>query len=368
MTEDALRRALCAIAAHAIDADRVRTIEVAGGDRTALLSAIGRERLTGLAVDAATHGCLEISRSELDELLSRHEEQLALDLRLERLLCEAVEVLDGAGIPYRALKGPVLAHTTYRDPALRSFGDIDLLVRGEHFDESIAVLGRLGFRRRFVEPRRGFDARFSKGSCLERPDGLEIDLHRTLAPGAFGMMLGRADLFAPLPQIFRLGSRDITGLARPLAFVHACFHATLGDHPPRLVPLRDVAVLLEAGFDANAAIDIVAGVHCETVVRRALERVEQVLGWRATGPLAQWARTQVSSRFDRWAMRSYERQERSYAAQAAVSLWAIPSLRDRVAYATALAVPSPEYVRARQRGYRTRAKQSFRLARTWRPR
>ncbi len=337
-------------------------------DTRALLAAVSKERLTGLALAAVADGALEFDAADADDLSMRHDDQLALDLRLERLLCEAAGELDGAGIPYRALKGPLLAHTIYRDPALRSFGDIDILVRGADFDAAVTVLGALGFHRRFVEPRPHFDARFSKGACLERPDGLEVDLHRTLAPGPFGMLLGLTDLVGGAPQTFALGDAEITGLGRELAFVHACFHSALGDYPPRLVPFRDIAELLAAGFDASAVIDLVTEAQCETVMTRALGSLTTVLGITVEGEIAEWACGREPSRFDRWALRTYESNDRSYAKQAAVSLWAMPSMRQRFAYASALAIPSRSYVRARERGYARRIGRSFALARGARPR
>ena len=130
-------------------------------------------------IAALERGDLRLSAASSDELWVRHEDQLMLDLRLEQLLVEAAAVLERADIPYRALKGPVLAHTVYADPSFRSFGDVDVLVPDDMFDQAVATLRELGFERRFLEPRRGFDARFSKG-CVERGDDLELDLHRTL--------------------------------------------------------------------------------------------------------------------------------------------------------------------------------------------
>jgi putative nucleotidyltransferase-like protein len=309
-----------------------------------------------------------LAPAELDDLMERHVEQLGLDLRLEHLLCDAATLLDESGIDYRALKGPVLAHTVYRDPALRSFGDIDILVSGTDFGAAITALEQLGFRRRFIEPRDGFDARFSKGSCLERGDGMEIDLHRTLAPGPFGVLLGYADLIARPPQHLQLGWCTIAAPDRELAFVHACFHATLGDFPARLVPLRDICELLRRGIDVAAVIELLTSANCATVLQRALTLVERELGVVADGELAAWAGGHVPSRFDRWALSTYERADRSYAAQAAVSVWAMPSMRERVAYASALVLPSREYVRAREVRYGARIRRSMNVAREWRPR
>ena len=142
----------------------------------------------------------------------------------------------------------------------------------------------------------------------------------------------------------------------------------MGDYPPRLVPLRDIAELLEAGFDAPAVIDLVTEAQCEIVLQRALDSLTTVLGVAVDGDIADWARTLEPSRFDRWALRAYQSNERSYAKQAAVSLWAMPSMRHRFAYASALAMPSRNYVRARERGYARRLGHSLALAREARPR
>jgi hypothetical protein len=365
MTNPDTRAALRAVAARSLGAP------AAPSDREIdsgwLLRELSRQRLTGLAVDAIAAGDLVLPQSAVDELFERHDEQMALDLRLERLLCEVVDVLDRASIEYRALKGPVLAHTVYRDPALRSFGDVDVLVRDTDFDAAVDTLRGLGFRRRFVEPRPGFDARFAKGACLERADGLEVDLHRTLAPGAFGLRVARLDLFGPAPRWFALGATKIAGLDDELAFVHACFHAALGDDPPRLVPVRDVAEL--AGrVDLTAALERCSSVSCALVLQRALGLVDRELGIDLTAGVERWFSTHPPGRADRWIMSSYGSRRRSYRAQAAVSFWTMPSMRDRAVFAYALAFPSRDYTRARGRGYTQRIAKSMTLLRDWRPR
>jgi hypothetical protein len=327
----------------------------------ALLDGIGRERLTGLALAAADADALRLSAGGADELRSRHEHQLALDLQLERVLVESASILDREGISYRALKGPLLAHLAYPDPALRSFGDVDVLVAGASFDAAVRALATLGFRRHFAEPRPGFDARFAKGACLARRDGMEIDLHRTLAPGPFGILLERVDLIRRPARAFRLGSHSIAGLDAETAFVHACFHAALGNHPPRLVPLRDIVQLHTAGLDTGAVVAMFTSARCESVCRRALDLVAAELEVHLEGPIPAWAGRQRPSRFDRWALQSYASDDRSYAGQVAASIWAIPSLRDRFAYTAALAFPTREYVRAHDRGYARRIARGLRV-------
>ena len=71
--------------------------------------------------------------------------------------------------------------------------------------------------------------------------------------------------------------------------MHACFHAALGDHPPRLVPLRDVVELAAVGFDVGVVVEFATIVRCEPVFRRAVHLVDAELGVRLEGPLPDWA-------------------------------------------------------------------------------
>jgi hypothetical protein len=326
------------------------------------LCGISRERLTGLAVLAAEQGTLQLPAADLNDLFERHEDQLALDLRLEQVLAEVAGTLESARIPYRALKGPVLAHTSYPDPALRSFGDIDVLVPTSSFDMTIELLRPLEFHRRFLEPRAGFDSRFSKGACLEGANGLEVDLHRTLAPGPYGTLLARSDLFSRPAQRFVLGAQSVDGLDRETAFVHACFHAALGDDPPRLVALRDIAELFKRGFDERVVVDVIDSTGCVAVLQRAFWLLRAELGVPVTGDLADWVDRCGLSRLDRVALRTYAGPGRSYARQAVVSLWVMPSMRERFAYVFALAFPNRDYLRARDETYARRISRGVQVA------
>ncbi len=144
---------------------------------------------------------------------------LATELTLEATLLRVAETFEHAVIPFRVLKGPAVAHLDYPDPALRDFGDIDLLIQPDDLDRTIAVLTEQGFARRFPEPRAGFDRRFTKSVSVVNPGGKELDLHRTLAPGVFGLRVKVAMLWDATPVQFVLGGRTLVR-ARPGGTVH----------------------------------------------------------------------------------------------------------------------------------------------------
>ena len=331
------------------------------------LVAVEQQRLAGHAVRAVCDGALDLDPGDVDALLEVHERALGLDLRIERMLVAAIELLDEQGIDSRVLKGPSIARRFFPDPALRSFGDGDLLVRGADIDAACTVLGQLGLQRRFAAPRPSFDRRFVKAVTLVGEDGLELDLHRTLTPGPYGVLLAAEELFAIAPATIQIGATTARCLPPDVAFAHACAHAVIGDPAPRYASVRDVAQLAESEEVANGAIETVARFRLELVARRAVELVRDLFGFAPSGPVAAWALQQQGSRADAWCLRSYDDGHR-YAAQAAATCWFLPSLRDRAAYAAALAYPDRSYLRDRDETYARRLVRSTRLVLQGRPR
>jgi predicted nucleotidyltransferase len=66
-------------------------------------------------------------------------------LFMSRSIGKVLAQLNQSGIAYMVLKGPVLAHTVYPDPALRAFNDLDLLVRERDWPAIHRLLLELGF-------------------------------------------------------------------------------------------------------------------------------------------------------------------------------------------------------------------------------
>lgn len=311
-----------------------------------LMLAAGRQRITGFLHAAISSGAMPVTERQRHEVRDLHFRALGGALMLEQLLLDVMETLERAGVDARTLKGSAVAHLDYPDPSWRTFGDIDVLVPPGGFDEAVAALLAAGHRRRFPQPRPGFDRRYSKGTSFISAGGYEIDLHRTFTMGPFGLRLSLAPLWERHAD-FPLGGRTLRALGAEERFLHACYHAALGDVQPRLVPMRDTAqILLGQPLDMDRVRRLMAESGGEAVVARAVrlawaefELVDEV-------ELAEWANAYQYSRRERADFAVYA-GESSYAAKSVAALRALPSLADKARFLRALVAPDPEYIAPR---------------------
>ena len=88
--------------------------------------------------DCAPAGVKEMLRREY---LAAVAQAMSVDRQLARILA----ALEGASVPVIVVKGPALA-AFYPHPALRSFGDLDLLVSPEYLELAAEALVGLGYR------------------------------------------------------------------------------------------------------------------------------------------------------------------------------------------------------------------------------
>lgn len=313
-----------------------------------LLGTARDQRVTGLLVKAILDGALPTTAEQTDAAVHAHRAWMTAALALEATLVQTARLLQEAGIDHRTLKGSAVAHLDYPDTALRCFGDIDLLVRSAQFDDTVKLLVAADHRRKFPEPRPGFDRRFGKGSCLVSPGGHEIDLHRTLAMGPYGLQINLQDLWGR-SSTFELAGLVLDALAPEERFLHACFHAVLGDNPPRLSSLRDVAQMhLARPLDVDLTLRLSSSWKADAVVTRAVRAAEELLGLRSDVPLARWASEFVTSQRDQQFLSVYTGATANYAAKSLAAVRAIPRMRDKVLFVFTLALPRRRYLEQRQ--------------------
>jgi hypothetical protein len=334
------------------DGDREPALSPMGMKEWAqVLAALENQRITGFAVAAAEAGWLCLSVEQTDQLLEAHRRAMLTPLAVERTLLDLAGTFDEEEIEFVVLKGPALAHTVYPDPSWRFFGDLDLLVRGDDWRRASSVLESLGYRRNLPEPRAGFDERFGKAAEFRGKEGIEVDLHRTLVVGPFGLWVEPEILLETTTEL-RLWDRSLRRLDDTLLQLHACMHASLGWWPPLKVPVRDVAqVAYHADVDWEVLAQRAARWKVRIVVRDALQTASHSLGVGLPAGAASLI-SYTPSRREFRALRNYVTDRRAQGGTAISTLSAIRGVRAKLAYIRALLFPDRAFLAARAQGSR----------------
>lgn len=306
-----------------------------------------RTRLLGPLMDAALNGDLVLPDDTIAYLVERHEANMLWCIRLEVRLLEVRDQFEAAGgVEHLVVKGPAIAHLDEDDPSMRSFADIDILVAAPHIDRAIQVLEHAGATRPWPERRPGFDRRFAKSVTMTGADHIEVDVHRMLCDGVFGIRVPVDELFADA-EAFALGGEAVPTLSRAHRMLHSAYHAVLGSPAPKLSSLRDLARYFSSPDLSPSVVAPVA------------ER------WRGTAVLATAVDLTTnelnfdSLEWNDWlasvsvAPTEFQRVERhriegSSFGRGKFDMWReLPTTSKRLQYLTALALPGSEHLRAR---------------------
>lgn len=347
-----------AVAAHGLARTRLRLPTGPLDDQTwtALMSRTTNERLGGLLAHAVADGALEVSPGQRDAVVALHEEEMRRALLLEATLLEVTDLLGGAGVETRVLKGLAVAHLDFADPSLRCFSDVDILVRSSDMDHAVALLERVG-QRDLPERRPGFDRRFGKDATIAvRLAGEEcrVDLHRTLALGRFGLAIRLEDLWRRSASLW-VGGIELQALGLEERFLHACYNGLLGDVVPRLVALRDVAQISSNGaLDLDRVRALGEAWRGQAVIFKTMCLARDKLGLEGADPLLAWTSDYRPSLQVRIALRTYGSQGGNNTATLLSGVLGLRRLKDAVAYLRALVFPKGTYVQARRASGRPR--------------
>jgi hypothetical protein len=313
-----------------------------------LESRVASERIEGLLAAAVSSGALAVDAGQLASVKQMARGRAKVDVAIEREAIRASAALADAGVEHRLVKGPAVAHRFYPDPSWRGFGDVDIFVDGSAWYRAVSVLEAIGARRPVPELRPGFDSRFGKEATLVADSGVELDLHRTLVVGPYGLWIDARRLLARRPDTMKVGGVVLPVLDASAAFVHACYNAVLADDPPRMIALRDVAqIALSGRFEAEEAVRLASEWRGQAVVAKAVELVQCRLGIDLSAtPVGAAIPRRATPLSDRALMWTYRGAGRGYTSQLAGAL-ALRGLADKVAYLSALARPQPSYLRSR---------------------
>ncbi len=344
---------LAAIAAFGLPnaSTAIPSVPLAPAPWRRLMEGTASARLSGHLVEAIDAEAFAVTADQARQATELHRKLTWRVLGLERRLLEVAGLLSTLGIDMRVLKGPALARTCYPKVSSRTFADIDVLVPADRFDEAAAGLAVAGCARPFPQLREGFDRRFGKNATFVGLDGLQVDVHRTFVVGPYGLMITLEDLFAT-HESFALGGRMLKALGTEEQFLNACYHAALGDVPPQLSALRDVAqILLGAKLEVDRARRLAEAWRGTAVLARAVALTWRTLRLSEEPPLAVWARGFTPTRWDRRLLACYVSANRSNSLKYLASARVIPGTGAKLAYLRGLLLPDRAFLARRRVAY-----------------
>lgn len=323
-------------------------------------------RLTGLLLAAVDDEQLAVTDDQRDDLVTDQIVAMSGALVLEDLLLQVVELLIAVGIEVRCIKGPAVAHLDYPAPELRSYGDVDVLVRSEQIDQALHTLQAHGLSRRYPSKTPGWDRRWAKGVSLRTSDGTELDVHRTLATPPLGLRIDLDDLWSRSDK-FTVGGRTVTTLSREDRLLTAAFSASVGDVEPAWVTLRDVAQLaLDPRLDDGMARDTATRSGAAAVLAAAVSGAWRELRIADVTALSAWADRYRPTDTERRELALYQHHRATETARALATLRVLSGITERARFLWTVGRPSSGFRSVSTRSNRqrlTRAVADLRSAR-----
>lgn len=181
----------------------------------------GRHGVAPLIASIARPHVNTAERAWCDRVLvsswNRHEQTL-------KHLEDVLFLLEDAGVPALALKGPLLARRYYQPAFLRKAStDLDLAVKKEDLDRACEALARAGYR---PEERMRESKAIGHHVTLEHPSRPTLELHFRLSHKALGIPVSG---FLDRAALYRLpGGREARILSPADEILHLVLHRASG--------------------------------------------------------------------------------------------------------------------------------------------
>jgi len=231
-------------------------------------------------------GGLGVPREFQQAILERQRAQNLLTLCLTAELFRILELFAAKDISVLVIKGPVLAVQAYGDPAMRSYGDLDLLVRQCDIRRATESLIASGYRG--AVPLEAIDAGKIPGQYLfSRTDSnLLVELHNNLTLRYFPRPLPLEDFFQRQIRV-RLDAHEVPAPSLEDELVLICIHGAK-HFWERLSWIADVAGLVsrQARINWERAIACAKTVEAEHLLYTGLGLAAKVLGTTLPEPIS----------------------------------------------------------------------------------
>jgi hypothetical protein len=259
-------------------------------DRKRLAGLLRSADWAGLFALAEEHGvaghlaaCVRNSADDLvppeirQALVDRHRAQILFTLRLTAELFRILDRFASEGIGAVVVKGPVLAVQAYGDPAMRSYGDLDLLVRQRDIRRATELLSAIGFTP--AVSLSAIDAGRIPGQYLfSKPDSkLIVELHNDHTLRYFPRPLPLEDFFARQIRV-PLDAHKAPALSVEDELVLICIHGAK-HFWERLMWIADVAALVsrQTAIDWERVADSAREAGAERMLHTGLRLASDLL-------------------------------------------------------------------------------------------
>ena len=236
-------------------------------------------------VDSSLRGFEEglIPPETRQALVDRQRAQIFLTLRLTAELFRILDRFTSEGIGALVVKGPVLAVRAYGDPAMRAYGDLDLLVRQRDIRRATELMIAAGYQA--AVPPSAIDAGKIPGQYLFSQPQLKllVELHNDLTLRYFPRRLPLEDFFARQIRV-PLDAHEAPALSVEdelvLISIHGAKHFW-----ERLMWIADVAALVsrQTDIDWQRVADSAQAVGAERMLHTGLRLASDLLRARLPG-------------------------------------------------------------------------------------
>lgn len=226
----------------------------------------------------------------------RRHEQVMRHLRAVEDLKVAANAMDDAGIPWVAVKGPVLAEQIWPSPSMRQYMDLDLVVDRHRFTDALAVLRAAGIEQ-LDRNWPMLAATMRAEVAMQGRFGTVIDLHWDIAVPRQLRRDFRVDVGGMLSRARPIGLRDdsvrVKGLDPVDTVLHLVFHAAqAGAH--LLVWLADIRFAVQQdGFDWSELERRACAARFDMPTALVIARADRTLG--LDQPMPEWVRRRARS-------------------------------------------------------------------------
>jgi len=280
-----------------------------------------------LANRLEVEGFAGVPEDAREKLQSRVRAQNLFTLSMTAELFRILQDFSGARIETILVKGPVISLLAYGDPAVRSYVDLDLLVRHRDIQGATQRMLALGFEPDV--PVSAIRAGKIPGEYLFRRQGTQraVELHTELTFRYYPRAMRMEELFARKSQVM-LDGREVPALNLEDELVLDCVHGAK-HFWERLMWVSDVAALVvrHPEIDWKKAQQAAADVGAERMLRVGILLGALLLGVKLPAAIAEEAGRDRTSE-------DLCRQSASWLPYAG---YAPPSLRGRAAYRMSMA-------------------------------